>query len=269
MIFSKLKKKIDLYFLGAYANDPLETQKKIQSLLYFALLLIPLVFGFLIYEFIIHLGFTWVLIGDTIFFIALLLSLLNIKNHHPHIATNVFLGIYANIFFTFCLADYFFPEIHTLEEILMTTLVLIVALNVFSLIVLNKRYLIIHGIICNLIIIFHYFYILVMSHATNLGQTELLISSLFLMNLSIFLAWKVYNSYHELLLSKEESQILTKVIRGFIPICAKCKAIRLGKDEEAEWQNIEQFISENSEAVQFTHSLCKKCLKELSSELDG
>lgn len=50
-----------------------------------------------------------------------------------------------------------------------------------------------------------------------------------------------------------------KRLSGLLPICAGCKKIR---NDRHEWQRLEIFIRENSEA-QFTHSLCPDCLKRL------
>jgi PAS domain S-box-containing protein len=49
-----------------------------------------------------------------------------------------------------------------------------------------------------------------------------------------------------------------KVLRGFIPICSKCKKVR---DDEGYWNRIESYIKNHSEA-QFTHGLCPDCAKE-------
>ena len=194
-------------------------------MLFFNLGIIPFLIWFIVLDFVTHLAFTWIFLGDSILLLALCLSLISITKHKPKLATNFFLGTYVNVFFTFCIADYFFPDVQMLEEILITTLVLIVALNVFSVMVLERNHLILHGLMCNLCVILHYLYILWKSEATKPEQFELLISSLLLLNLSIFLAWNVYNSYHNLILSTEEGNKLIKVIEGFIPICANCKAI--------------------------------------------
>ena len=50
-----------------------------------------------------------------------------------------------------------------------------------------------------------------------------------------------------------------KVLSGLIPICAKCKKIR---DDRGYWNQIENYISEHSEAV-FSHALCPECIEEL------
>lgn len=53
-----------------------------------------------------------------------------------------------------------------------------------------------------------------------------------------------------------------KALRGFIPICAKCKSIR---DDKGYWNRIEQYIQEHTEA-QFSHGLCPDCAEELYPE---
>ena len=49
-----------------------------------------------------------------------------------------------------------------------------------------------------------------------------------------------------------------KQLEGIIPICSYCKKIR---DDQNSWQQLEQYISEHSEAV-FSHGICPKCLKK-------
>ncbi len=54
-----------------------------------------------------------------------------------------------------------------------------------------------------------------------------------------------------------------KKLSGFLPICASCKKIR---DDKGYWQQIEQYISDHSEAV-FSHSVCPDCAKKLYPDL--
>lgn len=56
-----------------------------------------------------------------------------------------------------------------------------------------------------------------------------------------------------------------KLLSGFLPICASCKKIR---DDQGYWQQIESYISHNSEAV-FSHGICPQCLQELYPEYCG
>lgn len=46
-----------------------------------------------------------------------------------------------------------------------------------------------------------------------------------------------------------------KILRGIVPICSFCKKIR---DQEGHWANLEEYISEHSEAA-FSHGICDEC----------
>lgn len=60
-----------------------------------------------------------------------------------------------------------------------------------------------------------------------------------------------------------------KQLEGIIPICSYCKKIR---DDHDDWQGLERYISEHSEA-QFSHGICPSCfereIKELETEADN
>jgi phosphoserine phosphatase RsbU/P len=67
---------------------------------------------------------------------------------------------------------------------------------------------------------------------------------------------------HELLLrtqALEQAIREVKVLRGLIPICAKCKRIRT---DTGDWQQLEEYIQNHSE-VEFSHGFCQVCMKEL------
>jgi|WetSurMetagenome_2_1015567.scaffolds.fasta_scaffold211004_2 CheY-like chemotaxis protein len=48
-------------------------------------------------------------------------------------------------------------------------------------------------------------------------------------------------------------------LHGLLPICVQCKKIR---DKAGNWQKIETYISERSEA-EFTHGMCPECIRKL------
>jgi two-component system cell cycle response regulator len=50
-----------------------------------------------------------------------------------------------------------------------------------------------------------------------------------------------------------------KVLQGIIPTCANCRKIR---NEKGQWQHMEAYISQNSEA-EFSHGLCPECVAKL------
>lgn len=55
-----------------------------------------------------------------------------------------------------------------------------------------------------------------------------------------------------------------KTLRGFLPICSNCKKIR---DDAGYWNQLESYLKANSE-VEFSHSICPDCAKELYGDQD-
>jgi PAS domain S-box-containing protein len=53
-----------------------------------------------------------------------------------------------------------------------------------------------------------------------------------------------------------------KQLSRFLPICSSCKKIR---DDTGYWQQIEEYISDHSEA-QFSHGICPDCMRKLYPE---
>jgi phosphoserine phosphatase RsbU/P len=63
----------------------------------------------------------------------------------------------------------------------------------------------------------------------------------------------------------EEALVRVKQLQGLLPICSYCKKIR---DDRNYWQQVENYISEHSEA-QFSHSICPDCYeRRVKPELD-
>ncbi len=54
-----------------------------------------------------------------------------------------------------------------------------------------------------------------------------------------------------------------KVLRGIVPICSSCKAIR---DEEGTWQPLESYLDRHTEAA-LSHGVCPRCQVELYGDL--
>ena len=64
----------------------------------------------------------------------------------------------------------------------------------------------------------------------------------------------------------EQTQALrarVRTLEGLLPTCAYCKDIR---DEEGEWQQMEEYVASRS-AAQFTHGICPKCVTKHFSEV--
>ncbi len=68
-----------------------------------------------------------------------------------------------------------------------------------------------------------------------------------------------------LLRTGELEQVLreVKVLRGLIPICAKCKKVRT---DSGDWQQLEVYIQEHSEA-EFSHGVCQECMKAIYPDI--
>ena len=67
----------------------------------------------------------------------------------------------------------------------------------------------------------------------------------------------------------EEALSYIKGLEGILPICSRCKKIRIeGADpgDQNGWVSIEQYVGERTH-VQFTHGICPECVKVLYPEL--
>jgi len=60
----------------------------------------------------------------------------------------------------------------------------------------------------------------------------------------------------------EHALAQVKQLQGLLPICANCKKIR---DDQGNWHPIDLYVDKHSE-VEFSHSICPDCLKELYPE---
>ncbi|CAK8711705.1 Response regulator receiver domain-containing protein [Candidatus Electrothrix aarhusensis] len=56
----------------------------------------------------------------------------------------------------------------------------------------------------------------------------------------------------------EEALEEIKTLTGILPICSYCKQIR---NDEGYWQQVEEYISEHSQAM-FSHGVCPACYKK-------
>jgi PAS domain S-box-containing protein len=74
-------------------------------------------------------------------------------------------------------------------------------------------------------------------------------------------------------IEKEREKLITelqaalaeiKELRGFLPICSRCKKIR---NDEGYWQQIETYISDRTDA-QFSHGICPECIAVIYPNMD-
>lgn len=71
----------------------------------------------------------------------------------------------------------------------------------------------------------------------------------------MFVGWSISSVARRL--AKTDAEV--KLLEGLLPICASCKKIRT---DHGSWQQIEQYISEHSDAS-FTHGYCPDCGRKL------
>jgi AmiR/NasT family two-component response regulator len=60
----------------------------------------------------------------------------------------------------------------------------------------------------------------------------------------------------------KEALAKVKTLSGLLPICMHCKKIR---DDKGDWNQIEHYIHEHSEA-EFSHSICEECFEKYHPE---
>ena len=53
-----------------------------------------------------------------------------------------------------------------------------------------------------------------------------------------------------------------KRLQGLVPMCAWCKKVR---DDQNYWRQVEEYVSERSEA-RFTHGICPECYEKVGKE---
>ena len=78
-------------------------------------------------------------------------------------------------------------------------------------------------------------------------------------NTAIRIAVLVFFAYLISRTARQTRELARRVnlLEGILPICSLCKKIR---DEHGDWQPVEIYVSNRSEAL-FSHSLCPDCLK--------
>ena len=67
----------------------------------------------------------------------------------------------------------------------------------------------------------------------------------------------------KLLTQLEDSMKEIKLLRGFLPICVRCKKIR---DDKGYWTQVDVYIRNHSE-VEFSHGICPECAHQLYPDL--
>lgn len=75
---------------------------------------------------------------------------------------------------------------------------------------------------------------------------------------------QIQNERERLFYKLQDALDNVKKLSGLLPICAQCKKIR---DDKGYWKQIEDYITEHSEA-KFSHGLCRECSDRLYADED-
>lgn len=70
--------------------------------------------------------------------------------------------------------------------------------------------------------------------------------------------WEMKERQQKLVLELKDALGNVKILQGLLPICSFCKKIR---DDEGYWNQIESYISKNTDA-EFSHGLCPACAEK-------
>ncbi len=91
-------------------------------------------------------------------------------------------------------------------------------------------------------------YLLLGAESTPLNWRESLFESVCIVILGVVIIRFTNNIFHRM-----------KYLEGILPICASCKKIR---DEKDNWQQIEAYVRDRSDA-EFSHGICPECAEKL------
>ncbi len=262
--------KISEIIQNLYADSSLEIQKKVQfltknniiMLIFSILLILDNILG----DF--HLiGF----LTGTFAFICVSLIFFFVYKKSANTAVYGYILLLVALVIYYVLGDLITRDFYTysrLSEFLTFILSTILFVGLFA---LNRKHIIIHGILANISMISHFLVITTRFYPE--GDPDgiyYLILALFVINVSSYCSLAIFNLNHNLMekiieTETEKLEAMAKVMDGFIPICAKCKAIR---QEDGTWDTIEKYMTDRSETIKFSHGLCEKCFEIMNKELD-
>lgn len=93
------------------------------------------------------------------------------------------------------------------------------------------------------------------AEALSASNRDMLLAKAEVTSLNEALEARVRNRTRDL----QDALTQVKQLRGLLPICAWCKAVR---DDHDYWHSVEEYISARTDA-QFSHGICPNCVREL------
>ena len=179
-------------------------------------------------------------------------------------------SFYFFIFFGIIVNQYFAPIIPEYSNLLFTTTALILGIwidNFFAIKQIRPK---IQVSIANLVIFLHFYVINIRHESTIETQILYLMLSMVFLNLGMFISRFIMKWLHSIEkqiveLEAEKTEVLRKIVDGVVPICPKCKKVTI---QQTSYSNIETYIKHVAVNVDFSHSYCPECVKELFPGMD-
>ncbi|MHA1679286.1 MAG: hypothetical protein ACTSW3_11030 [Promethearchaeota archaeon] len=259
------------FWFGKYEDDSYEIQMKMKYLLLCALItFLILIIAFL--NNFINIFHWWQLGGDITSLIAVILILIFIKNGHPKFAVYSYSLVNISFIWHYIVQDLISERKRTLSRLYEMISLILVTIMLVGLYAIQKRQIIFHTIIGNLLVIAHF--IVIMKKFYPDGDPEAfwyIFLGLIIINTGFLGSILIFNLSHNLMklvtqADKEKLDALAQVVDNFLPICANCKAIR---QEDGSWESIEDYITNKSKDVKFSHGLCPTCANKLYNNLES
>ncbi|MHA1561201.1 MAG: hypothetical protein ACTSPA_03675 [Promethearchaeota archaeon] len=213
----------------------------------------------------------WMLGGDITNLIAIFLILFFIKRGHSKLAVYSYTVLITSFLWYYIFQDLYSGQTRTLSRLFEMISLILVTTMLLGLYAIQRRQIILHTIIANLLIIGHF---AVLIHNFNPEWDPnayfYLIFGLLTINISFLGSILIYKLSHNLMIllvqaNEEKLDAMAQVVDEFLPICANCKAIR---QDDGSWKTIEEYITDKSKDVKFSHGLCLTCAKKLYPDFD-
>ena len=262
--------KFYFFWFGKFHDKSYEIKKKMEYL--FLLAIISFLAIFMSFLTNIFGNFQWWMLGgDITNLIAIFLILFFIKSGHPKLAVYSYSLIIVSFLWYYIFQALYSDQIMALSRLYEMMSLLLVTILLLGLYAIQRRQIIIHTIIANILYILHFSVIIYrLSPEEEAGAFFYIFFGLITLNLSFLGSILIYNLSHNLMklliqANKEKLDVLTQVVDEFVPICANCKAIR---QEDGSWKTIEDYLTNKSIEVKFSHGLCLTCARKLYPDLE-
>ncbi|QEE16102.1 hypothetical protein DSAG12_01931 [Promethearchaeum syntrophicum] len=262
--------KIRSYLFEKYQDEGYEIQKKMEYLFILAGFVFTVMCVQLLNTFLNTFRW-WMLGGDLTNLVAAILMFFFIKHGHPKLAVYSYSLIIVSFFWYYIFQALYSDQIMPLSRLYEMISLLLVTILLLGLYAIQRRQIIIHTIIANILYIVHFSAMVYrLTPEEETGAFFYIFFGLITLNLSFVGSILIYNLSHNLMkllmqANKEKLDALTQVVDEFVPICANCKSIR---QDDGSWKTIEDYITDKSKDVKISHGLCLTCARKLYPDFE-